>query len=94
LKSSELSDSLDLVPIAGFWGKGKRKGVFGTYLLAAYCKNTDSYEAVCKLGTGFSDDFLKTSTEALMLKTIKSQPSNYIAHSNLKPDVWFEPSQV
>ena len=91
---SELADTLDLVPIAGFWGKGKRKGTFGTYLLAAYNPKTDSYEAVCKLGTGFSDEFLKVSAENLAAKGIKSQPQNYFVHDKLKPDMWFEPSQV
>ena len=91
---SELPDTLDLIPIAGFWGKGKRSGVIGTYLMAAYCPKRDVYEPVCKLGTGFSDEFLKKSTENLLTKTIEYPSSNYLIGSNLKPDVWFEPSEV
>lgn len=29
-------DTLDLVPIAAYWGLGKRSGKFGAYLLSAY----------------------------------------------------------
>ena len=83
-----------MIPIAGFWGKGKRKGAFGTYLVAAYDPKSDIYEAICKLGTGFSDEFLKETTEKLLSKSLDGQPVNYLVSNQLKPDVWFEPSQV
>lgn len=31
--SQDLGDTLDLIPVAGFYGKGKRTGLFGSYLL-------------------------------------------------------------
>lgn len=91
---SGIADSLDLIPIAAFWGKGKRSGIFGAYLMAAYSSETDTFEAFCKLGTGFSDDNLKSITEKLLEKVIDAQPSNYFVNSNIKPDVWFVPAQV
>lgn len=36
-----VGDSLDLVPIAGFYGKGKRAGLIGAYLIAAFNKQTN-----------------------------------------------------
>ena len=54
-----LGDSLDLVPIAGYMGEGKRSGAFGAYLLASYDLATDTYQPVGKLGSGFSDTQLE-----------------------------------
>jgi DNA ligase-1 len=47
-----------LIPIGGYYGKGARTGVFGSYLMAAYNTQTRCFESVCKLGTGFSQQNL------------------------------------
>lgn len=36
-KMGMIGDTLDLVPIGAFYGRGKRKGLFGAYLMATYC---------------------------------------------------------
>ena len=46
-----VGDTLDLVPIAGWFGQGKRAGVVGAYLLAS--RNGDTFETVTQIGTGF-----------------------------------------
>jgi DNA ligase-1 len=43
------------VPIGALFGAGKRKGLYGSYLLAAYNSDMEVYESICKIGTGFSD---------------------------------------
>ena len=47
-----------MIPIGGYYGKGARTGVFGSYLMAAYNTQTRCFESVCKLGTGFSQQNL------------------------------------
>jgi DNA ligase-1 len=36
-----LSDTFDLVPIGALFGTGKRKGLYGSYLLACYNEDMD-----------------------------------------------------
>jgi DNA ligase-1 len=89
-----LADSLDLVPVAAWLGKGKRAGVFGAYLLAAYDAEAEEYQSVCKVGTGFSEDALGALTEAFKAKgcIVARKPGNVLAGDAFDDaDAWFEP---
>jgi DNA ligase-1 len=90
-----IGDSTDLVPIGAFYGKGKRTGVYGAYLLACYDPETEMYQCITKLGTGLSDELLTKFTQELKEKVIeKPQKDFLIGENGTKPDVWFEPSCV
>ena len=89
---NELGDSLDLVVIGGFFGKGRRTGSYGTLLLATYDDNEDTFPSICKVGTGFSDESLDQLYQILHPKvTIKKNPRII---SEMEADVWFEPELV
>jgi DNA ligase-1 len=51
-----MGDSVDLVPLGAYFGKGKRTGFYGAYLLGCYNEESDEFQSVCKCGTGFSDE--------------------------------------
>ncbi|RLN51145.1 hypothetical protein BBJ29_006081, partial [Phytophthora kernoviae] len=89
-----IGDSTDLVPIGAFFGRGKRTGVYGAYLLACYDPDTEMYQPITKLGTGLSDEVLKQFYEQLKEKVVDKPPSDYAIGDGIKPDVWFEASCV
>lgn len=90
--SKLLPDTLDLVPIGAFLGSGKRKGLFGSFLLACYDHKNSEFQTVCKLGTGFSDQFLIAQTQSLK-KFQTSEPLQNIRYK-VKPDIWLNPQIV
>lgn len=91
-----VGDSLDLVVLGAYHGKGKRTNFYGAFLLGCYNQESEQYETICKIGTGFSDEMLDTLYKAL-LKTVIEKPKEYYTYdsgSNTQPDVWFEPTMV
>ncbi|ERN00501.1 hypothetical protein AMTR_s00102p00018040 [Amborella trichopoda] len=89
-----VGDSLDLVPIAAFHGRGKRTGVYGAFLLACYDEHNEEYQSICKIGTGFSEAMLEERSASLRDKVISAPKSYYRYGDTLNPDVWFEPAEV
>ena len=93
---SGVGDSLDLVVLGAYYGKGKRTSVYGAFLLACYNAATQTYESVCNIGTGFSEAILEELHSTLSEITIdKAKP--FYSHSTVpkdQPDVWFEPRVV
>ncbi|KAF0852866.1 mitochondrial ATP-dependent DNA ligase [Andalucia godoyi] len=91
-----LMDSLDLVPIGAYLGKGKRTGVYGAFLLACYDSDRDEYQSICKIGTGFSEEDLQKFTDLLKEHVIPARPPQYSVpdKSDLIPDVWFDTKVV
>ncbi|KAJ8423224.1 hypothetical protein Cgig2_027650 [Carnegiea gigantea] len=90
-----LWDSLELVPIAGYYGDGKRKGVYGSFLLACYDSENEEFQAITKTGTGFTDEMLGECSAILKSTLIPKPKPNYrYLTSQDTPDEWFEPSEV
>ncbi len=74
---------------------GKRTGVYGAYLLAAYNPDNEEFQTVCKAGTGFSDVVLEQHTKFFNEHIIPTPSFNYNYNKErMTPDVWFEACQV
>ena len=52
---TELADTVDLVVVGAYAGRGRRRGMYGAVLLAAYDPEAETYQTVGRCGTGFSD---------------------------------------
>lgn len=90
-----VGDTVDLVVIGAFKGKGKRTNVYGSFLLACYDPETEEYQTVCKLGTGFSDENLQKFYTDLNEHKIQQPKRFYCIGENPEtPDVWFAPNIV
>ncbi|TYG77181.1 hypothetical protein E1A91_D03G157000v1 [Gossypium mustelinum] len=89
-----IGDTLDLVPIAAFHGRGKRTGFYGAFLLACYDENNEEFQSICKIGTGFSEAELEERSASLRSKVIPEPKSYYRCSEMMKPDVWFETTEV
>jgi len=54
-----VGDTIDAVVIGAWLGKGKRTGVLGSFMLALYDRDSESYQCLGKVGTGFSEAALE-----------------------------------
>jgi DNA ligase-1 len=89
---AELADSMDLVVVGAWHGKGRRAGWYGTLLGAAWDEDEARYKTVCKVGTGFTDEDLDQLDELLGPHQREDPPKGL--DIELEPDVFFDPELV
>lgn len=89
----ELSDSVDLVIVGYFAGKGHRaKFGIGTILSAVYDPGEDRFKTVTRIGTGFSEEELVQLKQLLDEEAAPERP--HPVDSEITPDVWVNPKYV
>lgn len=91
--SGELSDTVDLVLLGYYFGKGKRAefGV-GALLGGVYDAEQDRFATITKLGTGLSDAEWRQIHERADKLQVDQRPAR--VDSILVPDVWLKPEVV
>ena len=57
-----MGDSLDLVPIGGWRGQGRKKQWISPWLMATYDPKSGTFGSVCRVMSGFTDAFYKEHT--------------------------------
>ncbi|GIW12093.1 MAG: putative DNA ligase [Dehalococcoidia bacterium] len=91
--AGRLADTLDLVIVGAWWGRGRRGGRYGSVLLAVYNAQEDRFETISRLGAGFRDEDLQQRLPALLDPLRRQDPPPRVLAA-LQPDVWFEPAIV
>jgi len=89
---SELTDTIDLTIVGALYGRGRRAGKYGAFLLAAYDHEADMFRTACKCGTGFTDEDLERFPKLLEPYRIPHVHSR--VDSKLEANVWFVPKLV
>ena len=89
---TELADTVDLVVVGAYAGRGRRHGTYGAVLLAAYDPDTELYRTVGRCGAGFSDADLASLPDRLAPFRRTERPAR--VDSRVPADVWFEPGVV
>ena len=91
--SGKLSDTLDLIILGYYLGRGKRAG-FGIGAFLVGLRKGESWVSIAKVGTGLTDEEFRELKKNLDRLEMKEKPSNYQVTGALVPDVWVEPSVV
>jgi DNA ligase-1 len=89
---SKMQDTVDLVVVGAFHGRGRRAGTYGALLVAAYDPEEDVYKTVCKVGSGFTDENLEQIPE--MIEPHRLEHRHARVKSTMEAEVWFEPFVV
>ncbi|KAJ5239741.1 hypothetical protein N7468_004360 [Penicillium chermesinum] len=91
---STSSETLDLIPVAGWHGQGRKAKWWSPILLAVRNPESGALEAVTKCMSGFTDKFYQSNKDKYAEGSVNviSRPS-YVEYYG-EPDIWFEPQEV
>src|SRR5438105_13803002 len=91
--SGRLNDTIDVVLLGYYLGKGKRAEFgAGALLAGVYDADTDEFVTISKLGTGLSDQGWRDIHQRLSSLEVPVKPPR--VRSNFVPDVWLKPALV
>jgi len=89
----ELADTIDVVIVGYFVGRGARARFgFGGFLGAVYDEDEDRFKTVTKVGSGFTEQQMVELKKMLDKIKLKEKPKQL--DSEIQPDVWVEPKYV
>ena len=91
--SGELTDTVDVVLLGYYGGKGKRAEFgAGALLAGVYDSDRDEFVTISKLGTGLSDEGWRDIHKRVNRLEVSHRPPR--VNSILVPDVWLQPEVV
>lgn len=89
----ELADTIDIVIVGYYLGKGARAEFkFGGLLGALYDEDSDTFKTVTRVGSGFSEEMMQKLKKTLDPIVVKTKPAR--VDSLISPDFWVKPMYV
>lgn len=92
--SGKLKDTLDVVIMGYYFGRGKRSQFGIGALLAGVLGSDNTVQTIAKIGTGLSEQQLAEFKVQCDELAVLEKPKTYQVHEMLVPDVWVSPSMV
>ncbi|MBA7501077.1 DNA ligase [subsurface metagenome] len=92
LEGGKLRDSIDVVLVGAFYGKGRRTGVYGTYIGAVFDPVDNKYIAFTRFFSGLTNELSESLTKDMEQYKEKRKPNNVICEDI--PEIWFNPEVV
>ncbi len=90
-----LEDTLDLVVMGWYAGRGKRSSFgIGAFLVGVYDRENDRYLTVSKIGTGLTDDQWREMRHRLEKVKVEKKPLSFEVPKELSCDFWAAPAVV
>lgn len=90
----KLNDTMDLVILGLYAGKGKRHS-FGVGAFLVGCQNSKGeWVTLSKIGTGLTDEDFQQLKKRCLPLVVKQMPKNYLVDKTLTPDWWLPPTLV
>ena len=91
----ELADSLDVVVLGYYKGRGRRASLgIGALLIGVYDRDKNIFVSISKLGTGITDDQWIRLKQLLDKYKANNSPVNVEIPKELAPDIWVYPKVV
>ena len=83
-------DSIDVVPIGGWRGSGRKSKWYSPILVAIYNKRDGTFESLCRVMSGFTDVEYQRIKDSMVV--VPTKPNNVI--TNEQPKFWFQQQEV
>ncbi|TFG18152.1 MAG: ATP-dependent DNA ligase [Promethearchaeota archaeon] len=92
LEGGKLKDSVDVVLVGANFGRGRRKGMYGTYIGAVYDPENDKFEAFTRIASGWTDEIMESLMSEMDQYKISRKSPDVICDDI--PDQWLKPEVV
>lgn len=89
-----MKETIDVVVVGSYHGRGRRKGGFGALLCAVLNKGEDRFETFTKVGTGFTDKDFESIGKKLRKLKARKKPKRLKVKKDMEPDIYYNPRMV